>query len=127
MPRVLDRWRQRTVTSQTMTAEWFIMRTDFGLASQERTAVIRLGGELDVTVSTTLAELLAPLSEIKPDRVVIDLDQADFLDCGTAAVIFNAARRALRPGEKPVIRARGPIIRRMLQLTGWDTQCIVQA
>ena len=48
-----------------------------------------------MTVSTTLTELLAPLSDIKPDRVVIDLDQADFLDCGTAAVIFNAARRAL--------------------------------
>lgn len=112
-------------TSQIMTAEWFIARTALGPASQEKTAVIRLGGELDVTARTTLAELLAPLSGIRPDRLVIDLDQADFLDCGTAAVIFNAATQALPPGTVPIIRAQGPIIRRLLQLTGLDSQCVM--
>ena len=110
---------------QTMTAEWFMVRTAFVSASQEKTAVIRLRGELDVTVRITLAELLAPLSDMRLDRLVIDLNQVDFLDWGTAAVIFEAARKALPPGEMPVVRAQPGLVRRLLQLTGLDSQCVL--
>jgi anti-sigma B factor antagonist len=110
---------------QTMTAEWFMVRTALFSASQEKTAVIRLRGELDVTVCITLAELLEPLSAMRLDRLVIDLNQVDFLDCGTAAVIFEAARKALPPGEMPIIRVQRPLIRRLLQLTGLDSQCVL--
>jgi anti-anti-sigma factor len=109
-----------------MTAEWFMVRSAFVSASQEKTAVIRLRGELDVTVCDTLAELLAPLASMRLDRLVIDLDGVRFLDCGTAAVIFEAARPALPPGAMPVIRARRPLVRRLLQLTGWDRQCVLE-
>ena len=110
---------------QTMTAEWFMVRTAFVSASQEETAVIRLRGELDVTVRITLAELLEPLSDMRLDRLVIDLNQVDFLDCGTAAVLFEAARKALPPGEMPVVRAQRPLVRRLLRLTGLDSQCVL--
>ena len=110
---------------QTMTAEWFMARTAFVSPSQEKTAVIRLRGELDVTVCVTLAELLAPLADIGLDRLVIDLSQVDFLDCGTAAVIFEAARKVLPPGELPVVRAQRPLVRRLLRLTGLDSQCVL--
>jgi len=108
-----------------MTAEWFMVRTALVSASQEKTAVIRLRGELDVTVRITLAELLAPLSDMRLDRLVIDLNQVDFLDCGTAAVIFEAARKALPPGEMPVVRAQRTLVRRLLQLTGLDSRCVL--
>ena len=111
---------------QTMTAEWFMVRTAFVSASQEKTAVIRLRGELDVTVCDTLAELLAPLAGMRLDRLVIDLDGVRFLDCGIAAVIFEVARQALPPGVMPVIRVRRPLVRRLLQLTGWDRQCVLE-
>jgi len=110
---------------QTMTAEWFMVRTAFFSASQEKTAVIRLRGELDVTVRITLAELLEPLADMGLDRLVIDLNQVDFLDCGTAVVIFEAARKALPPGEMPVVRAQRGLVRRLLQLTGLDSQCVL--
>jgi anti-anti-sigma factor len=84
-----------------------------------------LRGELDVTVRITLEELLAPLSAMRLDRLVIDLNQVDFLDCGTAAVIFEAARKALPPGEMPGVRAQRPLVRRLLQLTGLDSQCVL--
>jgi anti-anti-sigma factor len=84
-----------------------------------------LRGELDVTVCTTLAELLAPLAGLRLDRLVVDLDNVEFLDCGTAAVIFEAARQALPAGVMPVIRARPPLVRRLLQLAGWDSQCVL--
>lgn len=110
---------------QTMTAEWFMARTAFVSASEENTAVIRLRGELDVTACVTLAELLAPLAGMGLDRLVIDLNQVDFLDCGTAAVLFEAARKALPPEEVPVVRAQRPLVRRLLQLTGLDSQCVL--
>jgi anti-anti-sigma factor len=110
---------------QTMTAEWFVARAAFVSASQEKTAVIRLRGELDVTVRMTLAELLAPLAGLGLGRLVIDLNQVDFLDCATAAVIFDAVGRALPPGEMPVVRARRGLVCRLLQLTGWDSQCVL--
>lgn len=110
---------------QTMTAEWFMVRTAFFSASQKKTAVIRLRGELDVTVRITLAELLAPLADMGLDRLVIDLNQVDFLDCGTVAVIFEAARKALPPGEMPVVRAQRGLVSRLLQLTGVDGRCVL--
>jgi len=110
---------------QGMTAEWFMVRTAFVSASQEKTAVIRLRGELDVTVCTTLAELLAPLAAMRLDRLVVDLNNVDFLDCATGAVIFEAARQALPAGNMPVVRARPPLVRRLLQLAGWDRQCVL--
>jgi anti-anti-sigma factor len=59
------------------------------------------------------------------DRLVIDLNQVDFLDCATAAVIFGVARQALPPGEMPVVRAQRPLVRRLLQLTGLDSQRVL--
>ena len=102
-----------------------MVRTAFVSASHEKTAVIRLRGEFDVTARITLAELLAPLAALRLDRLVIDLNQVDFLDCAAAAAMFEAARKALPPGEMPVVRAQRPLVRRLLQLTGWDSQCVL--
>lgn len=110
---------------QTMTAEWLMVRTAFVSASDEKTAVIRLRGELDVTARITLAELLAPLAAMRLDRLVIDLNQVYFLDCAATAAIFETARQALPPGEMPVVRAEQPLVRRVLQVTGWDRQCVL--
>lgn len=87
--------------------------------------VIRLRGDLDLTVRATLLELLASLPGTRPARLVIDLAEVSFMDCGTAAVVFTAARQALPPGRKPVIRAPRPPVRRLLQITGWDQQCAI--
>jgi len=115
-----------TMTSRaahrTMVAQWFIVQATSG---SEKTVVIRLLGDLDVTVRATLEELLALLPGIQPGRLVIDLADVSFMDCGTAAVVFEAARQALPPGRKPAIRAPRLPIRRLLQITGWDKQCVI--
>jgi len=107
---------------RTVMAQWFIVQATSG---SEKTVVVRLRGELDVTVRATLEELLALLPGTQPGRLVIDLADVSFMDCGTAAVVFATARRALPPGRKPVIRAPRPAIRRLLQITGWDKQCVM--
>ena len=118
-------WPAAALIGQTMTAEWFMVLTPSVSAGQEKTAVIRLRGELDVTVCVTLAEILAPLSGPGLGRLVVDLNQVDFLDCAAAAVIFEAARKALPPGEMPIIRAQRPMVSRLLEITGWDSQCVL--
>jgi anti-anti-sigma factor len=86
------------------------------------TAVVRLLGDLDVTVAAALSQHLADLAARKPDRLIFDMATVGFLDCAAARVMFAAARSML-PGRKPVIRSPGPLVRRLLELTGLDTQC----
>lgn len=93
---------------------------EVGLA--DGTAVVRLLGDLDVTVAAALSLQLADLEDKKPDRLIFDMAAVGFLDCSAAGVMFAAARSML-PGRKPVIRAPGPLVRRLLELTGLDAQC----
>lgn len=103
-----------------------LRQRDDGLAVAEvgfadGTAVVRLLGDLDATVAATLSQRLADLQDKKPDRLIFDMAAVDFLDCAAAGVMFAAARSML-PGRKPVIRAPGPLVRRVLELTDLDTQ-----
>ncbi len=90
------------------------------------TAVITLYGELDLTVRSALREQLAKLAENKPDVLVIDLAGVTFLDCGTAVMMIRASR-ILASGRKPVLRDVRPAVRRLLELTGLDSQCELSA
>lgn len=90
------------------------------------TAVVTLSGELDLSVRSALAELLVEVGAKKPDVLVIDLAAVTFLDCGIAAVLASAAR-LLPSGRKPVLRSARPLVRRVLGLTGLDTQCELAA
>lgn len=111
-----------------MVTDWFMVQTTVASPGQDnadKTVIVRLRGELDVTVRTTLEELLGPLPGSRPDRLVIDLAEVDFMDCGTTALLLRAAQQTLPPGEKPVIRAPRPVIRRLLRITGWDRQCVM--
>jgi anti-sigma B factor antagonist len=86
------------------------------------TAVIALFGELDLTVRSALREQLAKVAEKKPDVLVIDLTAVTFLDCGTAAMMIQTSR-LLASGRKPVLRSVRPQVRRLMELTGLDSQC----
>ena len=90
------------------------------------TAVITLYGELDLTVQSVLRDHLAEIAENKPDVLVIDLAAVTFLDCGTAIMLIQAGR-LLTSGKKPVLRDARPQVRRLLELTGLDSQCELPA
>lgn len=108
-----------------MMVHWLLVETASAAHSQPKTVVLCLRGDLDVTVRTRLAKILAPLPGRHPDQLVIDMTEVNFLDCGSAAVVLNAVRQALPPAVKPVIRSPGPIVRRLLEITGWDKDCII--
>jgi anti-anti-sigma factor len=96
------------------------VETDVTMAAG--TAVVRLRGELDMSVRALLAERLAEIADLKPGRLVFDMAGVGYMDCGSAAVIFQAAQ-FLTDGAKPVIRSPRPIVRRLLKLTGLASDC----
>jgi anti-sigma B factor antagonist len=86
------------------------------------TAVVRLRGDLDASMTSALSEQLAALEDKKPDLLIFDMTAVGFLDCAAAGVMFRAARSIL-PGGKPVICSPSPRVRTLIELTGLDTQC----
>jgi anti-anti-sigma factor len=88
------------------------------------TAVITVCGDLDITVNDALAERLAEVMQKKPARLIFDLGGVELIDCAAARVLFSAAR-SLPDGQRPVIRSAAPLVRRLLAVTGLDTQCVL--
>jgi anti-anti-sigma factor len=88
------------------------------------TIVIR--GELDLVTLPVLAGQLALVSRDKPERLVFDLAGTSFMDCGSARLIAGSGPW-LRGGGRPVIRHPSPGVRRILDLTGLDAYCDIEA
>ncbi len=86
------------------------------------TAVVRLRGDLDISMRAALSAQLAGLIAMKPDRLIFDMAAVSYLDCAVAAAIFGASGSVV-PARKPVIRSPCPLVQRLLELTGLDRQC----
>ena len=81
-------------------------------------AVITVGGELDFINAPALQCAVARLCETPPPSLVLDMAGVEFIDVAAARVIVTAAQAW--PGPDPiVIRDPSPIVRRLLQVTGW--------
>jgi anti-anti-sigma factor len=92
---------------------------------QGKAAAVRLAGELDAGTAAALAGPLADALAGGPARLVFDLAGLDFLDCAGARALARAGRH-LPPGQRPVLRGPGPIVLRLLQLTGLDRQFTIE-
>lgn len=90
-------------------------------AGQGATTIF-IRGELDLVTMPVFAEQLTLALREDPGRLVLDMAATDFMDCGSARLIAEAAR-SLSGGGRLVIRHPGPGVRRMLELTGLDAYC----
>ena len=82
-------------------------------------------GELDLVTMPYLATRLTLAIRDRPGRLVFDLSETHFMDCGSARLIAGAGQR-LPGGGRPVIRRPGPGVRRVLELTGLDAHCEIE-
>ena len=89
------------------------------------TTTVFISGELDLVTMPFVSEHLTMVLEARPERLVLDLAQAGFLDCGSARMIV-ATGRSLPAGRRPVIRRPSPAVRRILELTGLDAHCEIE-
>ena len=60
---------------------------------QHRPRVLPLKGELDLHVSPALTESLNAMTEKKPERIVIDLSRATYIDSSGLAALILAMQR----------------------------------
>ena len=90
------------------------------------TTTVFISGELDLATMPFVSEQLALVHQTRPERLVLDLTRTGFLDCGSARMIV-ATGRSLPPGRRPVIRRPSPAVRRILELTGLDADCEIEA
>jgi anti-anti-sigma factor len=82
-------------------------------------------GELDLVTMPFLATQLALAVRDRPSRLVFDLAETHFVDCGSARLIANSGHWL--PGSpRPVIRRPGPGVRRILELTGLGALCEIE-
>lgn len=68
---------------------------------------------------------MAQVRESAPQRLVFDLAGVGFIDCAAARLITGTGRFLPR-GQRPVIRRPGPLVRRVLELTGLDAHCEIE-
>jgi len=79
--------------------------------------VVRLRGELDLHNAGEVRDALASVAASSPRRVVVDLEEVDFVD-STALGVFVEARAALKGKAAFVLAAPGPETRRALEVSG---------
>ena len=89
------------------------------------TTTIVIRGDLDLATMPFLAAQLALAVQDRPGRLVFDLSDTLFMDCGSARLIATAGQW-LPDGARPVIRRPRPGVRRVLELTGLDARCEIE-
>ena len=86
------------------------------------TVIVVLRGELDVTVEGFLYGRLSRIREMRPSRLVFEMAQVTYLDCGSARLIAGTGGW-LPPGVKPVVSRPSPVVRRVLEASGIGAFC----
>ncbi len=86
--------------------------------SNERGAVLKLRGELDISTVPELERLLAECERDAPSDMVIDLGQLEFMDSTGLAIIVAADQAAQANGYRLRLRQGSPQVQRLFQLTG---------
>jgi anti-sigma B factor antagonist len=83
--------------------------------------VLAISGELDVITAPGFAERAARAVADTSRRLILDLSELRFIDCGGARALAAVTRAV--PGDCPVlVHSARPIVRRLLDLLGLDLQ-----
>jgi anti-anti-sigma factor len=78
--------------------------------------VIQLAGELDVTTSSELRDVLDRV-DVAVARIVLDLEELSFVDSTGIGCLFKLERRAADTGGMVVVRRPQPQIHRVMEMT----------
>lgn len=83
------------------------------------TVVVTPTGEADLCTAPLLRRAVdQALESRRPRLVVVELDELTFLDASTLGVVVDVRRRVEARGGALRIRARQPLVRQLLRITG---------
>jgi anti-anti-sigma factor len=87
---------------------------------QLRVSVVRLRGELDDDSDATMAEQVAQALADRPNAVVLDLTEVDFIGSAALSALVGARQRADEAGVTMGLVATRRVALLPLELTGLD-------
>ena len=90
-----------------------------GVDAVGRACVVRLGGELDLYNASELREALNGACADSPERVVVNLEEVEFID-STALGVLIEARTKLENRRAFLLASPALETRRALQISGLD-------
>jgi anti-sigma B factor antagonist len=80
--------------------------------------VVRASGEIDVATAPELRERLTELIDAGTTRLIVDLEDVDFIDSTGLGVLVGSARRARETGGDVRLVCTNPRILKVFQATG---------
>ena len=79
---------------------------------------IRVVGEMDLSVIDVVDREIRHAEEADSERIVLDLDQLEFLDAAGIRMLLDADARSKGKGRLQITRAASAQVQRVLDLTG---------
>jgi anti-sigma B factor antagonist len=87
---------------------------------QRRPNVLPLKGEIDLHVSPAITELLDGMAENEPERIVIDLSGATYIDSAGLAVLILAMQKVEAYGGRFLLAAVDETMRSIFETSRLD-------
>ncbi|MFJ4616814.1 STAS domain-containing protein [Streptomyces sp. NPDC088812] len=91
---------------------------EIAVRSEGERAVVTVRGELDLASAGRLAHALRAALAAAADGVDLDLGEVEFCDCAALNVLIGLRGQGLEQGKAVGIRSAGPVVRRLLEVTG---------
>jgi len=92
------------------------------VGGQDGCTIVTISGEVDIASAPALREQLLGLLRPGASRLVVDLSGVIFCDASVLAVLVGVARRAGLLGGVLRLAAPGPLMAKVLRLTGLDSR-----
>jgi anti-anti-sigma factor len=86
--------------------------------------VVRVQGDVDAATAPRMGDAVNRLLE-KRERVVLDLQNVDFMDLHGLAVVIRATRRARTEGGNFAIARPAPCVRRLVELVHAESEVTI--
>jgi anti-anti-sigma factor len=93
---------------------------------KDKTAILDLQGELDLCSLGVLDEHLAQALSTGAERLVLEVSGLAVMDCAGARSLLEAGH-ALPDGHRPLLRSPSLMVRRLLEVTGWEADFDIEA
>src|SRR5438093_13556298 len=87
---------------------------------QERANVLAIEGDIDLHISPAITEALNAMIKKKPERIVIDLSRATYIDSAGVAALILAMREVKEYGGKFFLSGLQKTIRSIFEISRLD-------